>query len=48
MYNEQFLTLASTEIEAHLRAMPAHFTTREFLERFAQNHLARYEELIRP
>lgn len=47
MYNEQFLIIASTEIEAQIRAMPAHFTSDEFYEHFAQNHSAKYEELVR-
>jgi hypothetical protein len=46
MYNEQFLTIASTEIEAQIRTMPAHFTSNEFYERFARNYSAKYEELI--
>lgn len=47
MYNEQFLTIASTEIELQIRAMPAQFNSNEFYERFAKNHSAKYEELIR-
>jgi len=46
MYNEQFVAIASTEIEAQIRPMPVHFTSSEFYERFAQEHSAKYEELI--
>ncbi len=46
MYNKQFLAIASTEIEAQIRAMPAHFASNEFYERFAQNHSAKYKKLI--
>lgn len=47
MYNEQFLTIAKAEIEGQIRAMPAHFTSAEFYERFAEDHSAKYEDLIR-
>lgn len=47
MYNQQFLAIARAEIEAQIRAMPNHFDSREFYESFAQNHSARYEELVR-
>lgn len=47
MYNEQFLVIASNEIEAQIRAMPDRFDSRNFYDQFAANYRAKYDELIR-
>jgi hypothetical protein len=46
VYNEYFLTIASSEIEAQISAMPEQFDSREFYEGFAENYSTKYEELI--
>ncbi len=46
MYNKQFLIIASSEIEAHIRAMPDHFDSRQFCEGFAENYSKKYKEFI--
>jgi hypothetical protein len=47
MYNEQFLAIASSEIEAQIRSMPNRFDSREFYDQFPANYRAKYEELVR-